>query len=184
MTDITRQHVADLANSYMRNQANSGISWGSNAYPSGSLAGWFAGPTSGQSAALSAANFSAGPASASQVAAVLRSFNNNFAYIRRTRIVIYFANNTGEDYVNAFNTVQYDGTAIAFTAYHAGDIGSGVALPGIAQGSDMSYNGVANACNNLYQRYLAVCRNTTITLTNTVCHSSCHDNCHCARGRR
>ncbi|MND22221.1 hypothetical protein D3C81_144630 [compost metagenome] len=184
MTDITRQHVADLANAYMRNQANAGISWGTNSYPSGALAGWFAGPTSGQAAALGAGNFSAGPASASQVAAVLRSFNNNFAYIRRTRIVIYFANNTGEDYVNSFNTVQYDGTAIAFTAYHAGDIGAGVALPGISQGANMSYNGVAAACQNLYNRYLAVCRSSDLLLTNTVCHSSCHDNCHCARGRR
>lgn len=176
-TDILRQHVANVANSYVRNNANAGISWGTNNFPAGSL-GWFAGDTNGIAQAFDANWIAGGDASASNVAANLRNFANLFGGIRRTRIVIYYLH-------YQFGTqVQYDGTAFANTIYGVGDFASGAALPGLGGGADMDLNNL-NACgNSLWNSYYANCRNTTLTLTNTICHTSCHDNCHCARGRR
>lgn len=176
--DLIRQYVANVANNYVRNQANSGISWGTNNYPSGSLGGWFGGDTNGQPAAFDINWLPMGDASASNTAAYLRYFANLFGQIRRTRIVIYYLH-----YLYG-TQVQYDGTAIAHTAYSVGDYASGAALPGLAAGADMDLNNL-NACGqSLWNSYYANARNTTLTLTNTICHTSCHDNCHCARGRR
>lgn len=184
MTDVTRQSIADQFNGVVRANANSGISWGTNAYPSGALAGWFGGSTAGNPTAMAAGNIAAGNLSASNVAAVLRNFTNQFAAIRRTRIVIYYAWNSGEDFVNSGVNVRYDGTAFAYTAYPAGAPGNNAALPGLAAGANVSWNNMVACINNLWGAYYELCRNTTLTLTNTVCHTSCHDNCHCARGRR
>lgn len=183
MTDASKASVVALANSWLYNNGNADISWGSNNFPAGGLAGWFGGTTAGVGG-MDVNSFSNGNADAASLAAALRAFTNTFARIRRTRIVIYYANNTGEDFVNAFNTVQSDVTAIAFTAYSVGDIAAGVSLPGLSAGQNESYANLNQACANLWTSYLNNCRNTTLTLTNTVCHSSCHDNCHCARGRR
>lgn len=184
MGNATKADVVALANSWLYNNANAGISWGSNSYPSGSLAGWFGGPTSGVAAGMDINSFSNGNANAASVAAALRAFTNTFARIRRVRIVIYYSRNTGEDYVNSYLDVQYDGTAIANTAYSVGDVGGGVGLPGLGANQDLSYGNLNQSCSNLWTNYYNNARNTTLTLTNTICHSSCHDNCHCARGRR
>jgi hypothetical protein len=176
--EIIRQRVADIGNAYIRNNANSGISWGTNSYPSGSIAGWFRGTTAGRGEALSAGSFAGGETSASQTAAVLRNFVNVFTEIRTTRIVIYYL-----DYRYG-TTVQYDGTAVAHTVYGVGDVGSNVGLPGLTAGAEMDLNNLNASCNNLLNNYWANARNTVLTLTNTICHTSCHGNCHCARGRR
>ncbi|MNV70218.1 hypothetical protein D3C71_1631670 [compost metagenome] len=184
MGNATKADVVALANSWLYNNANAGISWGNNNYPAGSLAGWFGGSTGGTGVGMSTGSFSDGNANAASVAAALRAFANTFARIRRVRIVIYYANNSGEDFVNAYNTVQYDGTAIAHTAYSVGDVGGQAALPGLGANQNLSYGNLNQACANLWTSYYNNARNTTLTLTNTICHSSCHDNCHCARGRR
>lgn len=183
MTDASKASAVALANSWLHANANSGISWGTDNYPAGSLAGWFGGGVAGVGG-MDIGSFTSGNANAGSLAAALRAFTNTFARIRRVRIVIYYANNSGEDFVNAFNTVQYDGTAFANTAYSAGDIAAGVSLPGLGANQNLSYANLNQACSNLWTSYYNNCRNTTLTLTNTVCHSSCHDNCHCARGRR
>lgn len=183
MGNVTKADVVALANSWLYNNANAGISWGSNSYPGGSLAGWFGGSTGGVGG-MDINSFSSGSANAASVAAALRAFANSFARIRRVRIVIYYANNSGEDFVNAYNTVYYDGTAIANTAYSVGDVGGAASLPGLGAGQAMSYGNLNQSCANLWTSYYNNARNTTLTLTNTICHSSCHDNCHCARGRR
>lgn len=183
MANVTKASVLERANAWLAGNGNAGISWGTNNYPAGALAGWFGGTTGGV-AAMAANSFSDGNANAASLAAALRAFTNTFAAIRLTRIVIYYANNTGEDYVNAFNTVQYDGTAIAHTAYSVGNIGAGVSLPGMVANQNLNYANLEASCSNLWSSYYNNCRTNALTLVNTVCHSSCHDNCHCARGRR
>lgn len=183
MTNITKQMVADLANYVIQGNANAGITWGSNNYPSGSLVGWFGGSNAGTGVLMSTDSFSSGDINAASVAAALRAFTNTFARIRLTRIVIYYSRHTGEDYKNVYNDVQYDGTAIAFTAYGVGDVG-GASLPGLGAGQAVNYANLTQCCSNLWSNYYAIARTNPLLLTNTVCHSSCHDNCHCARGRR
>lgn len=183
MGNATKVDAVALANSWLYNNANAGIGWGTNASPVGSLPEWFGGTTAGV-APMVVGSFSNGNANAASLAAALRAFTNTFARIRRTRIIIYYSNNTGEDFVNAFNTVQSDDTAVAFTAYSVGDIAAGISLPSLSTGQSMSYSNLNIGCSNLWDSYNNNCRSTTLTLTNTVCHSSCHDNCHCARGRR
>lgn len=184
MGDAIKADVVALANSWIYNNANAGIAWGSNNYPAGSLPEWFGGSTAGVAAGLSVGAFSDGAASAASVAAALRAFVNTFSRIRLVRIIIYYSNNTGEDFVNAFLTTQSDNTAVAFTAYPVGDIGAGVSLPGLGAGQSLSYANLNQACANLWTSYSNNCRTNPMNAWTTVCHSSCHDNCHCARGRR
>ena len=167
MGNALKTDVVALANSWIWGNANAGISWGSNSMPAGALAGWFGGATSGVGG-MSPASFSDGNANAASVAAALRAFTNTFARIRLTRIVIYLANNTGEDYVNAFNTVQYDGTAIANTAYPVGDIGGGVSLPGLGVNQNLSYANLNQACANLWTNYSNNCRVYPLVLENVI----------------
>lgn len=175
---ITRSRLATQGNSRLRDRCNSGISWGSNNMPANALAGWFGGSSSGRNENLSRDSFSAGDTDASQAVARLRSFANAFAAIRRTRIVIY------RTHYQLGNEVIYDDTAIAHTAYSAGAFANNVPVSALRAGVEMDLGTLNASIDELYNAYVAACRNTTLTLTNTVCHSSCHSNCHCARGRR
>lgn len=175
--DLTRQWLADRTNFFFKATANAGISWGTDNMPAGSL-GWFAGPRSGGTAALSAGSFQSGDTDASQAVAAIVGFANQFGGIRRTRIVIY------RTHWQVGQTVAYDGTAISNSIYKVGDFASGAPKPGIGSGVVMAQSTIDTTINYLINAYNAACRNTTLTLTNTVCHTSCHSNCHCARGRR
>lgn len=174
---ITRNRMAVNANSILKNNMNSGISWGTNNYPANSIPGWFAGTTAGVDFTATVAHFQAGKPSASQTVAVLRNIANVFGGVRTTRIVIYYNNNGNLQ-------VQYDGTAVANTIYGVGDFASQANLGGLGVNTPLSLNMFNAACLALWNVYVANCRNQVLTLTNTVCHTSCHVSCHSSRGRR
>lgn len=179
MTEVlTRNRMATQANARIRDRCNSGITWGTNSYPANALVGWFGGTTAGITTSMSRNNFTAGEPDPAQAAAALRTFANNFARIRRTRIVIY------RTHYQLGSTVDYDGTAVAHTATSAGAFANNVPVSGLRPGVEMDINTLNASIDELYNAYVASARNTTLTLTNTICHSSCHSNCHSARGRR
>lgn len=179
MTEVlTRNRVAAEGNARIRNRCNSGISWGTNAYPANSNPGWFAGSTAGRGEALAAGNFSGGTPSASQAKATLKWFANIFGAIRLTRILIY------RTHYQVGSQLIYDGTAVAHTIYGVGDFAAAAPMASLRDDTDMDLGVVQASADELWNYYVAYCRSSPLTLQNTICHTSCHSNCHCARGRR
>ena len=180
MSDIIeRSDVAGAANARIRARANSGISWGSNSYPVGSNAAWFAGPTTGVPTAMTASDIPAGETSANSTKVALRAFANLFGGVRLVRIATYKSH-----YIHG-NVLQADGIGVANTVYQVNFANITTApLTSITNMEEMRLDGLNLACEELYSCYLEISRNTPLVLTNTFCHTSCHSNCHCARGRR
>lgn len=177
MTEVlTRNRMAVNANSLIRNRCNAGIGWGTNNYPQYSLPEWFAGTNAGSGAAFSAGQFAGGNTNAQQAIDVLKYVANLFGGIRTTRIVIYMS------HYSLGQTVVSDQTAVAHTIYSVA-FSNNVAMP-FAAGNDMNIDVFNDACNRLYNQYVASARNNVVTLTNTICHTSCHTSCHSSRGRR
>lgn len=177
MANAAKTDVVNSANVLIRNQCNAGISWGSNNYPSGSLAGWFAGTTAGNQALFDLNNpaFQQQPTGRAMTNA-LNAFVGNFAYIRLMRIVIYYNNNGSLQ-------VRYDGTAVAHSTEPVGGLTADLP-PTINTGDLLSLGQVNDYCQRLFNRYNSAARGSAILRTNTLCHTSCHSNCHGSRGRR
>lgn len=180
--EITRNRIAMSANSRIRDRCNSGISWGSNYYPANSDPAWFGGPTSGLAVSMTRADLNAGEPSASQTITALRAFANRFAVIRTIRILIY-RSKSGYSSGNG-NILEYDGTAVAHSAYSSGAFANGVALSALRGGVEMNLTSLNNSLDQLWTAYVAGARNTVLNRERVICHTSCHSNCHCARGRR
>lgn len=177
MTEVIRRsRLAANANTLITNRCKSGISWGTNNHPAHSIVSWFAGTTAGPSAFFAANQFGAGSTDATQAAGLLRYMSNLFAGVRLTRIIIYRSHDT----LGA--TVVSDQTAVAWVKYPA--YFSGNVPMSFSKGATMYLNKFDQSCRALYNAYVAACRTTPLTLTNTICHTSCHGNCHTARGRR
>ncbi len=177
MTEIIRRsRLAANANSLITNRCKSGISWGTNNYPENSLVGWFAGTNAGPDAAFAANQFDASATDATQAINVLKHVSNLFAGVRRTRIVIY------RTHYSLGSTVDSDQTAVAWVNSPV-PFSAPVGMS-FSNGANMDLNEFNNSCQALYNAYVAACRNSLLTLTNTICHTSCHSNCHAARGRR
>lgn len=175
---LTRNRMGVEAMSRIRARCNSGISWGTNNYPGGSIPGWFYGDTNGRAETVGAGNFQAGAPAAAQAKAVLRNFANTFGNIRLMRILIYRSH-----YVVGQELI-YDGTAVANSVYGVGDFASAAPLAPIVGGAPMSLSQFQASCDQLWNYYNAYCRASPVTVSNVICHTSCHSNCHCARGRR
>jgi len=179
---ITRQRLANEGNWRIRDRCNSGISWGTNNYPANSDPGWFGGTTGGFGHTLSRGNFAAGEPNVAQTVAALRAFANNWGGVRLTRILIY---RTKSGYSSGNGDIlEYDGTAVANTAYGVGNFAASAAMSTMRDGVDMDLAGLQTALDDLWNTYVAYARNNTATLSRVICHTSCHSNCHCARGRR
>lgn len=179
---ITRNRIATQANARIRDRCNSGISWGTNNYPANSEPGWFGGTTGGRGDSLSRANFSAGEPSVSQAVAALRNFANQFSAIRTVQILIY-RSRSGYSSGNG-NILEYNGTAVAHTAYSVGAFGNSPAMSLMREGVEMDLAALNTSIDELWTAYVSAARNTTLQLSRVICHTSCHSNCHCARGRR
>jgi hypothetical protein len=183
MANLAKADVAYYANVLIRNNANAGISWGTNNYPAGALPEWFGGTTAGRGEIFGAGDL-ANPPTGRQVSSALNNFAAMFAAIRALRIVIYYRktgskNTTAGDYTY----VAYDGTAIAHTAWAVGGVGNDVP-PVLTRGVPARAGDVWSYCDRLWQRYNQLCRATAMTAYNTICHTSCHGACHGSRGRR
>lgn len=176
--ELRRSRMTANANSLIRNRAISGISWGTNNYPAHSNPSWFAGPTSGPSAAWSNSSWGAkDKTNANDVIGALKYVTNLFGGVRNTRIVIY------RSHYSAGATVVSDQTAVANVVAHVPAFANNVAMP-FANGNEMNLADFNKACEDLYAAYVRSARSTTLTLTNTICHTSCHSSCHSNRGRR
>lgn len=178
MTEVIRRsRLAANANSILSNNMNAGIAWGTNNIPPNGLASWFGGTTAGHGALFAASQFTAGEPQAKQAQDVLRYVANAFSGIRTCRVLIY------RTHYSLGSQLISDTTAVGNTVYGV-DFASAANLGGLTEGTNMDLAVFNAACNALKARYDAVCRNSPLTLTNTICHTSCHTSCHSSRGRR
>lgn len=174
MADVKITDVKTFFNALVKNRANSGILWGTNAMPSYALADWFGGTTAGMTAEPSEAELGApGDVSAKKVRDGLYNCALLYSRIRLARVLVYM---TGAGYV-------VDSTAMAHLAAQYQSVIVPPSLPGAQEETDLSYTALQAYVEKLWTQLNAQ-RNISVLLQNTVCHSSCHGSCHGSRNRR
>jgi len=189
MTDIQSQRIVDRFDVRVRQYANSGISWGSNNYPTGSDTNWFGGSTSGSTDALTSADIGDNPnakyGAITDIDAidVVNGMQNHFSIysqIQRVRILTY---RSRSGYSNNASQLIYDGTALANLASLYRDNGD-IADGNLTAGQKITWQSAEDFIQRCRDRIYSRRVNTQRTLSNTVCHDSCHSSCHSNRGRR
>lgn len=206
LTDnINAQNIVDRFADYVVATANSGISWGTNAYPFGVYSGYFpnifGGDTGGKGIGINGNNLGGAGSTitASTIVNVLRAETQAYTRIRNLRALLFitgtgYAPTSGDGAVNQRTDLGpitgtnpgyiYDATAVANlnTSYVQISLGA-TASDGISAGSTINTGNLETFFSNLRTAYNNA-RASTHTEQVNVCHASCHNNCHSSRGRR
>lgn len=191
LTDnINPQNVVNRFADYVRGAANSGISWGTNAYPFGefsAIAFVFGGTTAGKNIEISGGSIAGigTVISAQQVYNILIDETTRYTRIRLLRALLFVAGGGGNTGSRPTPGYTIDTTAVAHlnSGYQQnfGNVAAG--RNNVFAGSVMTRGGTANMFNNMRAAYINF-RGQAVTLQVNVCHASCHNNCHNSRGRR
>lgn len=183
---INTQNIVDRFADYVTTTADSGISWGTNAYPFGEFdPSYFGGDTSGRPIGITGSNIASvgSSISASDIYNTLVTETTNYTSIRNLRALLFVGGGGGNTGSRPTPGYIYDATAVAYmnTGYLQ-SIGS-PGNAGVSAGSAISSSGLETFFGNLTTSYNSA-RATTTEVTISVCHASCHSNCHSSRGRR
>jgi hypothetical protein len=206
--NINAQNIVDRFADYVVATANSGITYGTNAFPFDVYAGYFpnifGGTTGGKAIDISGANLGGAGATinAATIVNVLRSETTAYTRIRNLRALLFI---TGTGYItprpngqaSTPTDLRTDGgpifgegpgyirdvTAPAnLNTSYLQTLGA-TSSTGISTGSDINTANLETFFTNLRTAYNTA-RATTHTQQVDVCHASCHTNCHSSRGRR
>jgi hypothetical protein len=183
---ITPQNIVDRFADYVVATANTGISWGTNAYP---FAEWtygaeFGGATAGKAIGITGHNIDAvgNVINAANIYNTLLTETATYTNIRNLRAILFVGGGGGNTGSRPAAGVVFDTTAPAyFTTAYRQTIGAGSS--DVISGSIATATGLETFFNNLRTAYNSA-RSNTVTLQVNVCHASCHSNCHSSRGRR
>jgi hypothetical protein len=183
---INPQNIVNRYADFVTATANSGISWGTNAFPFGEFDGnQFGGTTGGRGISINGSNIAAvgSNITAAGIYNTLVAETATYTNIRNLRALLFVdggGGNTGSRPTPGF---IYDQTAVAHmnTNYRQG-IGSPSASD-VSSGNTITGSGLEGFFNNLRNSYNSARANTT-TIQVNVCHASCHSSCHGSRGRR
>lgn len=204
MAAITRQDVANIINSYLRNRLEGRISYGSNSYPSD-----FGDPNYGGNTGIQVGDFDAnwlpaGPVKAEPVVANIANYVRNWARVRSIQFLSYYNNNGSLSVRQNVTGITRLSSSIALTrtqaavsnanstagAWSAGDYVDpylhGIDTrqwTAIVAGENATRSEVINYCDRVYNHIVSL-SNSTLRITKTFCHSNCHSQCHANRGRR
>ncbi len=189
LTDpITKQNIVDRFAEYVRDTANSGISWGTNAYPFGEFAqGYiFGGGTGGKGIEINGGSIGTngnGEITAQNIYDTLIGESYRYTKIRLMRAVLVVDGAGGNTGSRPTAGVVYDQTAVAFLNDNY--------LQGISAGRDNVYagntvtaGGLEVMFSNMRNAYNYHRGQNAGTFQTNVCHASCHSSCHSSRGRR
>ena len=115
---VERQNIVDRFADYVVATANSGISWGTNAYPfpECDFTGIFGGPTSGKSIEISGGSIAAGPSgeiTAQYIYDTLIAETYRYTRIRTIRCLLFVNGGGGNTGSRSTAGYVYDQTAIA-----------------------------------------------------------------------
>jgi hypothetical protein len=189
MTSLTNpigaQNIVDRFADYVVATANSGISWGTNAYPFGEFDGnYFGGDTNGRGIGINGNSLGGTGAVVNGTTIYNTLVNETYAYtrLRNLRAQLNVTGGGGNTGSRGSPGIVYDNTAKANmnTNYLAG---ISPANGGVASTALITSAGLEQYFNNLRSSYAAV-RDSTVLVTINVCHASCHSSCHSSRGRR
>lgn len=205
MVQITRQDVANIVNTYLRDRLESRISYGSNSYPSD-----FEDPNYGGNVGSGPAGFNpnvlpAGPIKASAVAAAISEYVKGWGRVRNTQFLSYYNTKGSLSIRQNVTGVTRLASSIALVRTQAaassnGDGGAGWSvgswvdpwLGGIedyagsppAANTTASRAGVIDYCTRVFNQISSRDVAGTLRITKTFCHSNCYKAPHSNRGRR
>ncbi len=183
---VNAQNIVDRFADYVVAQANSSISWGTNAVPFSEMStAYFGGDTNGRGISISGTAVAGDPINAGTIFNALCAETQTYSNIRRLRAILNVTGGGGNSGTRPTAGVIYDNTAKAHmnTGYRQGRIDP--TNPGVSSGNAIS----ASVLETFFQRlrddvYTNNYFVTTTTVQIDVCHASCHSNCHSSRGRR
>lgn len=188
LTDnISAQNVVNRFADYVRGAANSGISWGTNAYPFAEFnvrAFVFGGDTNGKGIEINGNNLGGAGAiaSAQTVYNVLIDETTRYTRIRLMQAVLVVDGGGGNTGSRPTPGVVYNNTAVAHMN-SSFQVGVSAGRNNVFAGNVMTRGGTADMFNNMRAAYNARRAVSSYQQVN-VCHASCHNNCHNSRGRR
>jgi hypothetical protein len=185
---VNKQNIVDRFADYVAATANSGISWGTNAYP---FAEWdkaaqFGGSTSGKSIEISGADIAANSSdeiTAQNIYDTLIAETYRYTNIRNLRALLYVDGAGGNTGSRPTAGYVYDGTAVAYmnTNYRQ-SVSSG--RSDVYAGNTITSTGMEAMYDSMRANYNSARATTYNYLQTNVCHASCHSSCHSSRGRR
>lgn len=181
---IRTQNIVDRFADYVTATADSGISWGTNAYPFGEFDGnYFGGSTSGRPIGISGGNIGSGVITASNIYNTLVNETAAYTSIRNLRALLFVEGGGGNTGSRPTPGYVYDQTAVAYmNSNYLQSIGS-PNNAGVTSGVPASDENLESFFNNLRTSYNNA-RASTVTVQINVCHASCHSSCHGSRSRR
>ena len=195
---ITPQNIVDRFADYVVATANSGIAWGTNAYPFSldtpeaaewTYGGEFGGTTAGKAIGITGPNIDAvgNVINAANIYNTLLNETATYTNIRNLQAILFITGDgntagNGTHVGRATKGIIFNTTSPAyFTTAYLQSIGAGAS--DVVSGSTATATGLETFFDNLRASYNSAAANT-ITIQVNVCHSSCHTSCHNSRGRR
>jgi len=192
LTDpISTQNIVDRFADYVSATANSGISWGTNAYPFGEFdnPGLFGGSTGGKGIEINGTSIVNTPINASTIYSTLLAETARYTRIRNFRVTLDVSGAGGNSGSRPTAGTIFDQTAVSHmnTAYvlTTGYLeGAGASAGSVSTDQLISSANLEALFARLRSAYNAARSVSGGTYTTTVCHASCHSSCHSSRGRR
>lgn len=189
LTDnINTQNVVNRFADYVRGAANSGISWGTNAYPFGEFSQYayiFGGTTAGKTIEISGGSIAptGTTISAQQVYNVLIAETTRYTRIRLINAQLFVLGGGGNTGSRPTPGLVYNVTAVAhLTSTY--QVGVSADRNNVFAGNVMTRGGTATMFSNMRAAYNNIRGQSAGSFRVNVCHASCHSNCHNSRGRR
>ena len=190
MTTLTNpvapQNIVDRFADFVTSTANSGISWGTNAYPFAEFdSSKFGGTTSGTTitATGSSIGSSGGVITAVNIVNALLTETALYTNIRNLRAILNVTGGGGNNGSRPTPGFIYDQTAVAFMNTSYRQTLNAVSNSNVSSGNTISSSNLETFFTNLQTEYNSQKNNTT-TVQIDVCHASCHSSCHSSRSRR
>ena len=188
LTDpIDDQNVVDRFADYVQATANSGISWGTNAYPFpewtyGSI---FGGTTAGKAIEVNGGSLGGNGALivANTVYNVLIAETVRYTRIRLITAQLFVSGGGGNTGSRPTPGTVYNATAVAHLT-SAYQVSVSADRNNVYAGNTITRAGAEAMFNNMRTAYTNVRNSSAGTFVTTVCHASCHSSCHSSRGRR
>jgi hypothetical protein len=188
---VNKQNIVDRFADYVRDTANSGISWGTNAYPFGewTYGAEFGGSTGGKGIEIngdSIAGGGNGEIVAQYIYDTLITETYRYSKIRNLRARLNVTGGGGNNGSRPSPGIVYDQTAVAYMNDNYRQ-GVSAARDNVYVDNTITSGGLEVMFSNMRGAYNWARGNTVAAggeWTTNVCHASCHSSCHSSRGRR
>lgn len=189
---IQRQNLVDRFASYVQDDANAGIVWGTNALPFPEFpSSFFGGTTAGKALDITGATIPSGVITAGTIYSVLRTETWRFTHIRRLRARLNVTGPGGNSGSRPTPGIVFNQVRIAHLGItHRRNLSHLEPLDrsNVWAGNVISRSGLNTMFSSLRAGYRRASRNSStspdVEITINVCHASCHSSCHSSRGRR